>query len=122
MTGSTDTELGRIEVAPSAIAHLVSQVAVQCYGVVGLAARTLRGGIAQLLHRGEEAYRKGVQVRIDEDHVAIDLYVILEHGTRISEVARNVMETVQYAVERSLGIPVAEVNVHVQGLRIQEQP
>ena len=121
MTGSTDTELGRIEVAPSAIAHLASQVAVQCYGVVGLAARTLRGGMAQLLHRGE-AYRKGVQVRVDEDRVAIDLYLILEHGTRISEVAHNIMETVHYTVQRSLGVPVAEVNVHVQGLRVQRQP
>lgn len=121
MPESEDTELGRVEVAPSAIAHLASQVAVQCYGVVGLAARTLRGGIAQLLHRGE-AYRKGVQVRVKEGRVAIDLYVILEHGTRISEVAHNIRETVHYSVERALGVPVAEVNVHVQGLRVQGQP
>jgi uncharacterized alkaline shock family protein YloU len=48
----------------------------------------------------------------------VDLYVIIQYGTRISEVAHGVMHGVRYALEQALGIPVAEVNVHVQGLRM----
>ncbi|MGC9361195.1 MAG: Asp23/Gls24 family envelope stress response protein [Anaerolineae bacterium] len=53
--------------------------------------------------------------------MVIDLFVVIQYGTRISEVAQNVMETVKFGVERSLGMPVAEVNVHVQGLHMNNE-
>lgn len=110
---------GKIEIAPDAVASLASQAVLQSYGVVGLAARSLRNGIAQLLHP-EESHRRGVDVRVQSHQITIDLFVVLEYGVRISEVARNIQESVKYNVERALGLPVAEVNVHIQGLRISE--
>ncbi|MCG8349903.1 MAG: Asp23/Gls24 family envelope stress response protein [Chloroflexales bacterium] len=109
---------GKIEVLPRAIATITAHAVLQCYGVVGMAPRNLREGVAQVLHREDQ--HKGIEVHIGEDEIAIDLYVIIEYGTRIVEVARNVQENVQYAVERALGLPVSRVNVRVQGVRISD--
>ncbi|MBK9943847.1 MAG: Asp23/Gls24 family envelope stress response protein [Kouleothrix sp.] len=106
---------GTIEVAPHAIASIVAHAVGQSYGVVGMAPHTFREGVAQVLHQ-RDAHR-GVDVRIGNDQIEIDLYIIVGYGTRIGEVARNVQENVRYAVERALGVPVARVNVRVQGLR-----
>jgi uncharacterized alkaline shock family protein YloU len=112
--------MGKIEVAPRAIATIAARAVGQSYGVVGMAPHTLREGVAQVLHQ-QDAHR-GVAVHIGHDSIAIDLYVILEYGTRIAEVARNLQEHVRYAVEHALGMPVAQVNVRVQGLRIHDKP
>jgi uncharacterized alkaline shock family protein YloU len=106
---------GKIEVAPRAIASIVARAVGQSYGVVGMAPHTFREGMARVLHQ-RDAHR-GVEVHVGEDEIAIDLYVIVEYGTRIGEVARNVQDNVRYAVERALGMPVARVNVRVQGLK-----
>lgn len=107
------TRLGKIEISPTAVASLASHAVLKSYGVVGMSSRNL----AQLLHRDS---KRGVQVRIEDDEIMVDLYVIIEYGTRISEVAHNIMENVKFAVEKALGVPVAEVNVYVQGLRVSE--
>ena len=106
---------GTIEVTPRAIASIVSRAAEQSYGVVGMAPHSFRQGVAQALHQNDA--QRGVEVHIGDQQIEIDLYVIMEYGTRIGEVARNVQENVRYAVERALGMPVARVNVRVQGLK-----
>lgn len=106
---------GKIEVAPRAIATIAARVVGESYGVVGMAPHTFREGVAQVLHQ-RDAHR-GVDVRIEDGRIEIDLYVILSYGTRIGEVARNVQENVRYAVERAISMPVAHVNVRVQGLK-----
>jgi len=113
-----ETNLGKIEISPTAVAALASQAVLTCYGVVGMASSSLRNGLAEIL--GRENYRRGVEARLVNDQIVIDLYVVLEYGTRISEVTHNIMRNVKYAVEKALGIPVAEVNVHVQALRVSD--
>lgn len=110
---------GKIEVAPRAIATITARAVGQCYGVVGMAPRNLREGVGQVLRR-EDMYR-GVEVQLRDDAIVITLYVIIEYGTRIAEVARNVQEHVRYAVEHALGLPVAQVNVRVQGMRVSQE-
>ena len=111
-----ETIQGRIEIAPQAIATLAGQAVLQCYGVVGMASRNLIDGIADLLQ--PDRWGRGVDVRVRDGQISVDLYVIVQYGTRISEVAHGVMHGVQYALEQALGVPVTEVNVHVQGLRM----
>lgn len=111
-----ERRLGRIEVSPVAIAGLAAAAVLECYGVVGMAHRTLSGGLVEVLRR--DNYRRGVQVRVVDERIIIDLYVVLEYGVRISEVAHNIMENVKFRVEKALGVPISEVNVHVQGLRV----
>jgi len=110
------TRLGKIEVSPSAIASLASHAVLKSYGVVGMASATLRDGIAEVL-TGDRS-KKGVQVRLDHNQISIDLFVVIEYGTRISVVAENIMGAVKFSVEKTLGVSVKEVNVHVQGLRV----
>jgi uncharacterized alkaline shock family protein YloU len=110
---------GRIEVLPSAIGALAAHAALGCYGITGMAARGLIDGMAELLHRSNVA--RGVEVVQVEDGLRIDVYVIVQYGIRISEVAHNLQEAVKFAVERSVNVPVAQVNVNVQGVREEKR-
>ncbi len=112
---SEQNPFGKIEISPTAIATLAAQAVLQSYGVVGMAPKDLADELMTAL--GDAAHR-GVQVRVEGDRIQIDLYVIIEYGTRISSVAHSIMNVVQYNVERALGVQVAQVNVHVQGLRV----
>jgi uncharacterized alkaline shock family protein YloU len=109
--------LGRIEVSRRVVASIVGHAASECYGIVGMAARGLRDGIAERLNR--ENVHRGVEVQVLPDGIVIELYVIAEYGTRISEVAHNLMSAVRYHVEKALGLPVLAVNVNVQGIHLE---
>src|SRR5512135_1313884 len=95
-----ETILGRIEISPNAIASLAGQAVVECYGVVGMANKNLRDGIAEVLPGGN--YRRGIDVKLIDHQISIDLYVVIEYGTRISEVAHGIMNRVKFSVERAL--------------------
>ena len=107
---------GKIEVSTRAIATVAGRAVAQCYGVVGIAARHPRFATVETL--APDQFSRGVEVRFVDDHVTIDLYVVLEHGLRISEIAHNIMSNVKFAVERTLGMPVVRINVNVQALRV----
>lgn len=108
---------GRIEVAPRAIASLVAHAVARSYGVVGMAPARLRDYAGQVLRKEDQ--HRGIGVHISKDKITIDIYIVVAYGTRISEVAQQVLATVSYALQRSLGLPVAAINVHVQGVRAQ---
>jgi uncharacterized alkaline shock family protein YloU len=109
-------DLGRIEVSRHVVATIAGHAAAECYGVVAMAARGLRDGLAERLRR--ENIHRGVEVEVREEGVAISLYVVVEFGTRVSEVANNLANAVRYSVERTLGLPVVEVNINVQGIHV----
>ena len=117
MAWQNNESLGRIEVSPQIIAFVAEEAALQCPGIVGMSSRHNQGIWTRVLPAAKGA--KGVAVRIEEGaRVILDLYVIVEYGTRISEVARNLMSNVKFAVEQALGVPVAEINVNVQGIHL----
>ena len=111
---------GTVRIAPRVVAAVAAATASECYGVVGMAARGLRDGLAELLNREQVA--RGIDLRGGEAGITLDLYIIVEHGVRISEVAHNLISAVGYAVEHHLGIAVAAVNVNVQGIHRDERP
>lgn len=125
MAEKTDTpnpgkgSLGNINISPNAIAMVAGIAALQCFGVVGMASRTIQDGISELL-TGKDNLNKGIEVLIDGDRVIVDLYIIVEFGVRIKEVAYNVIENVKYAIENQLGLTTLKVNVIVQGVRIDK--
>ena len=114
MTNET-TPLGSIHVSPQAIATVAYQAALQSYCVVGMAAKNVVNGLANAIAKDPT---HGVTVQYDGQHVNIDLYIIIEYGTRIKSVAASVANTVRFQVEKTLGLPINSINVHVQGLRI----
>lgn len=109
-----DEELGRIEISKYAVSTQIGHIASECYGIVGMAARGLRDGIAERLNR--DNIHRGVSVSVVDGGLSIGLYIIVEYGVRISEVAQNLMSAVKYGVEKNLGIPVGTVDVFVQGI------
>jgi uncharacterized alkaline shock family protein YloU len=109
------TPLGSIHVSPRAIASIAYHATLQSYGVVGLTSKNLVNGLTQVLVK-DPTY--GVEVHYDGQNINIDLYVIIEYGTRIKSVADSVSHAVRFQVEKALGMPVHNVNVHVRGLRI----
>lgn len=112
--------LGAINISPNAVATVAGIAAMQCFGVVGMASRTIQDGISELL-TGKDNLTKGIEVIIAEESVAVDLYIIVEYGVRIKEVAHNVIENVKYAIETQLGLVISRVNVVVQGVRTNKQ-
>lgn len=116
MPREVTSEYGRITIAEDVIATIAGVAATECYGIVGMASRKLKDGLAELL--GRENLTRGVEVSLEGDRVLVHLYVIVGYGTRISEVARNVLEQVRYAVEQATGLEVAEVNIRVQGVKL----
>lgn len=107
--------LGRIEVSPIAIATVASHAALQAYGVVGMAPKNVFNGLTNILTRDP---RQGVDVTHRAAGLVINLYVVVEFGTRVSTVANSLANSVRFNVESTFGLTVDEVNVHVQGLRI----
>ena len=109
---------GRIEVSPAAVATIANHAVLNAYGVVGMSSKNLVNGLAQVLRSDS---KRGVQVQVDEDRIVIDLFVVLEYGVPIAAVAQNIMSGVKFSVEKAVGVPIASVNVHVQGLHVSDE-
>ena len=116
MTNET-TQTGSVHVSPHAIATIAYQSALQSYGVVGMASKNIVDGIASVLTKDPT---HGVDVHFTGEHINIDMYIVIEYGTRIKSVATSVANTVRFQVEKAMGVPINEINVHVQDLRISE--
>src|SRR5512141_2196104 len=112
---NSNNPLGNIFVSFRAIATVACQSALSSYGVVGLSAKNLAEGLVQVIVKDPTL---GVDVRFLGKSIQIDLYIIVEYGTRIKSVAASVSDNVRYQVEKTIGLPVNQVNVHVRGLRV----
>jgi uncharacterized alkaline shock family protein YloU len=105
------TERGRIAIAPAAVAQIVGAAAAESYGVVALAGR---GRLSKLVPWG---IKKGVDVHLSDGGLVVELRVVVEHGLRLAEVAETVRSRVQYELERMVGLPIASLEVHIDGVR-----
>lgn len=113
--GEEMTSLGSITISPRAVATIAYHATLESYGVVGLAPKNFAEGLAHTITREP---MRGVSVNYDGENIDIDIYIVVEYGTRITSVATSVANTVQYHVEKALGLRVNSVNVHVAGLRV----
>jgi uncharacterized alkaline shock family protein YloU len=114
----TDTSAGAIQISNDVLADIAGYAALECYGVVGMASPTLRAGVAQLLSM--DKLRRGVRVNSDGEGVAVDLYVVAEYGTNLSEVSHNMSNRVQYVLTSNAEVRVDEVRVHIQGIKVRK--
>ena len=106
-----ESELGRITIATDAIAQIVGHTAAECYGIVGMAGKGLKRRLAR------DRLKQGIEVSSREGGIGIDLYVIVEYGLNLAEVAATVRSRVAYEVERLTGLPIAVVEVHIEDVR-----
>lgn len=110
-------ELGSILIQKDAIASIARQSTLQSYGVVGLSPKNFLESIRQIIKKDA---KYGVNVDFDHDGLVIDLYIMVEYGTRIKSITSSIINSVKYNVEKSIGLPVYRINVHVRGLRISD--
>lgn len=111
-------ENGNITIDDQVFATLAGLAAMECYGVVGMASRNATQGIFELLKR--EQLTKGIKVTTVDDKINIDLYIVLQYGVKISVVADNIISRIKYSVETFSGVSVENVNIFVQGVRVQK--
>ncbi|MGY3703608.1 Asp23/Gls24 family envelope stress response protein [Vagococcus martis] len=114
------TQAGTIEISNDVIATVVGGAATDIYGIVGMASKNqIKDNLNDIL--GKENYSRGVVVRQEENGVAVDVYIMVSYGTKISEVSRNVQEKVKYNLETMLGVVANSVNVFIQGVHVQPE-
>ena len=117
MKGSMSTELGIITISPEVIAKYAGSVAVECFGIVGMAAVNMKDGLVRLLKR--ESLTHGIHVDIsDENILVLDFHVIVAYGVNILSVSDNLMNNVKYKVEEFTGMTVDKINIFVEGVRV----
>ena len=112
-----NTDLGQITVDSAVYTNIAGFAATNCFGVKGMAYRSMTDGLVHLLRR--EAMSKGVKVTYNEDGtVSIELHIIVENGVNIATVCRSIMGEVKYVVTKNTGVEVREVNVFVDSITV----
>lgn len=116
MKVSMSTELGIITISPEVIAKYAGSVAVECFGIVGMAAVSMKDGLVKLLKR--DSLRHGINVTIADNRITLDFHVIVAYGVSISAVSDNLISNVKYKVEEFTGLTIEKINILVEGVRV----
>ncbi len=117
MNNSTmNTHLGDIAIDNEVIANYAGSVAVECFGVVGMANVNVKDGLVKLLKK--DSLSTGISVTIQNSGISIDFHLIVAYGVNILTVCDNLISTVKYKVEEFTGLKVKKVNVFVEGVRV----
>lgn len=117
MKGSMTTDLGVVTIDPEVVAKYAGTVAVECFGIVGMAAVSMKDGLVKLLKK--ESLTHGIQVEIsDNNEITINFHVIVSYGVSISAVSENLVNNVKYKVEEFTGMKVDKINIYVEGVRV----
>ncbi len=116
MKGRINNKLGEIQISSDVIAMYAGMTAVECFGIVGMAAVSMKDGLVKLLK--SESLTHGINVEMKENHISIDFHVIVAYGVSISAVSDNLIESVKYKVEEFTGMEVDKINIYVEGVRV----
>ena len=117
MNGQMETPLGKVIIDQDVIATYAGSVAVECFGIVGMAAVNMKDGLVKLLKR--DYLTHGINVSIDEENkITIDFHVSVSYGVSIGTVADNLIDTVKYKVEEFTGMEIRKMNIYVEGVRV----
>jgi len=116
MSAIYKTQYGEVYITDDVLATISGLAATECYGLVGMASKNAKDGLVELLKR--ENLAKGVKVTTEGEEIIVDLYIVVEFGTKISTIADNIISKVKYTVENLTGLKVKKVNINVQGVRV----
>ena len=116
MNGRIDSGLGNIVIDTDVIATYAGSVAVECFGIVGMAAVSVKDGLVKLLKR--DSLKHGILVSITDDNkIRLSFHVIVAYGINISTIADNLISNVKYKVEAFTGMEIEKINIYVEGVR-----
>ena len=116
MKGQLNTQYGKVLINTDVIAIYAGSVAVECFGIVGMAMVNMKDGIVKLL-RGDNLTR-GVNVQINDNKITLSFHVIVAYGVSISAVSDNLISNVKYKVEAFTGMTIEKINIFVEGVRV----
>ena len=116
MKGRVNTGLGEVVINTDVIATYAGSVAVECFGIVGMAAVNMKDGLVKLLRK--DSIKHGINVTINDNKIALDFHVIVAYGVSISAVADNLIGNVKYKLEPFTGMEVDRVRILVEGVRV----
>ncbi|MDE6674081.1 MAG: Asp23/Gls24 family envelope stress response protein [Acetatifactor sp.] len=117
MKGSSmNTHMGNIVINNEVIAQYAGSVAVECFGIVGMAGVSMKDGMAKLLKK--DSLSRGINVSLNNNKLTLDFHVIVAYGVSIIAVSDNLISSVKYKVEEFTGINIEKINIFVEGVRV----
>ena len=116
MNGRIDSGLGQIVIDTDVIATYAGSVAVECFGIIGMAAVSMKDGLVKLLKM--DSITRGINVSLDNNKLVLDFHVIVAYGVSILAVTDNLISNVKYKVEEFTGIEIKKINIFVEGVRV----
>ena len=117
MKGQLETPLGKVVISNDVLATYAGSVAVECFGIVGMAAVNMKDVLVKLLKRDYLTHGINVSVQ-DGNRITIDFHVIVSYGVSIHTVSDNLTDTVKYKVEEFTGMEIEKINIYVEGVRV----
>ncbi len=112
-----ENELGSIAVGNNVYTQIAGNAATNCFGVKGMAMRSMVDGLVHLLRR--ESMAKGVLVHVNDDEtISIDLHIMVDQGVNLPVLANSIISEVRYVVSKQTNTEVKEVNVLVDAMVI----
>jgi uncharacterized alkaline shock family protein YloU len=108
--------MGNISIDKDVIAQYAGSVAVECFGIVGMAGVNVKDGLVRLLKM--ESLTRGITVAHKNNKLTLDFHVIVAYGVSILAVADNLISNVKYKVEKFTGIEIEKINIFVEGVRV----
>ena len=116
MKGRMNTGMGEITINTDVIATYAGSVAVECFGIVGMAAVNMKDGLVKLLKK--DSLKHGINVTLNENKISLDFHVIVAYGVSIRAVSDNLIANVKYKLEEFTGMEVDKINIYVEGVRV----
>jgi uncharacterized alkaline shock family protein YloU len=113
---SIDTHMGNISIDQEVVAQYAGTVAMECFGVVGMASMSVKDGIVKLLKM--DSMTRGIQVLLNNNKLTLNFHIIVSYGVSILAVADNLIDSVKYKVEEFTGIEIEKINIYVEGVKV----
>ncbi|MDD3206165.1 MAG: Asp23/Gls24 family envelope stress response protein [Lachnospiraceae bacterium] len=116
MKGTMDTHMGNIVIDDDVIAKYAGSVAMECFGIVGMAAVNMKDEVVKLLKL--DSITRGISVTVNNNHLILDFHVIVSYGVSILAVSDNLISNVKYKVEEFTGLKIEKINIFIEGVRV----
>ena len=117
MKGSSmNTHMGNIVIDNEVIAQYAGSVAMECFGIVGMAGINVKDGLVKLLKM--DSMTRGINVSINNNKLTLNFHVIVSYGVSILAVSDNLISNVKYKVEHFTGLEIDKINIYVEGVKV----
>jgi len=113
---SMNTHMGSITIDREVISQYAGSVAMECFGIVGMAGVNMKDGLVKLLKM--DSMTRGIVVAMENNKLVLDFHVIVAYGVSILAVSENLISNVKYKVEEFTGIEIEKINIFVEGVRV----